>query len=42
MEMWDSEKQRQFYQDLAEETLSGDVQNWFNLFDDIINTIDIE
>jgi type II secretory pathway pseudopilin PulG len=42
MEIWDFEKQGQFYQDLVEESLSEDAQTWFNLFDDIINTINIE
>ena len=42
MKIWDVEKKEQFYQDLVAESLSEDAQTWFNLFDDIINTINIE
>lgn len=42
MKIWDSEKRELFYQNLVDESLSGDAQTWFNLFDDIVNTIKIE
>ncbi len=37
--IWDSSKQNQFYNDLNNNLLSGNAQNWFNLFDNIIETI---
>ncbi|MFH1111610.1 MAG: hypothetical protein V1712_00900 [Patescibacteria group bacterium] len=40
--IWNFEKQDQFYQDLAEGKLTGEAQKWFNLFDDIVNTIEIK
>lgn len=42
IKVWDYEKSEQFYIDLERNTLTGDAQNWFNLFDDIINTMVIE
>ncbi len=40
--MWNFDKQDQFYQDLVDGKLTGEAQKWFNLFDDIVDTINIK
>jgi len=40
--IWNFEKQTQFYKNLQANILSIDAKNWFNLFDDIVNTIKIK
>ncbi|MBD3231407.1 hypothetical protein GF322_01975 [Candidatus Dependentiae bacterium] len=41
IKIWNFDKKEQFYQDLINGSLSKDAQTWFNLFDDIVNTINI-
>jgi hypothetical protein len=38
--IWDFEKQDQFYQNLEEGNLSGLTQEWFDVFDEIVDTIE--
>jgi len=40
MKIWNFDKQAQFYQDLSQGKGSVVVQEWFDLFDEIISTIE--
>jgi len=40
MKVWNFDKQAQFYQDLSQGKGSETVQEWFDLFDEIVSTIE--
>lgn len=41
-QIWNPDYRDKFYLDLKNNLLSGDAQEWFNLFDDIVDTIKIK